>query len=111
MKCFNTVFFASIAASVYTLPGTYPVCIIGAGPAGLAAAASLELKGLKTVIFEKQAHVGGKCQAVYRKSVSGSRGRSTGMLTLSMQWHFQSFGGFDIHLPYLQRDGQNHQCF
>ncbi|KAM7215995.1 FAD/NAD(P)-binding domain containing protein [Rhypophila decipiens] len=42
-----------------------PVCIIGAGPAGLSAAAELELKGKSTVIFEKQASVGGKCQAVY----------------------------------------------
>lgn len=44
-----------------------PVCIIGAGPAGLIAASKLESKGRKVVVFEKQAEVGGKCQAVYDK--------------------------------------------
>ncbi|KAH8731067.1 hypothetical protein GQ44DRAFT_736186 [Phaeosphaeriaceae sp. PMI808] len=42
-----------------------PVCIVGAGPAGLSAAGRLEQKGIKTVIFDKQAEVGGKCQAWY----------------------------------------------
>ncbi|KAJ5470949.1 hypothetical protein N7530_008306 [Penicillium desertorum] len=45
-----------------------PVCIVGAGPAGLSAAAELELKGYRTVTFEKQSAVGGKCQAVYENS-------------------------------------------
>ncbi len=48
-------------------PTTLPVCIVGAGPAGLSAAKKLEEKGRKVVIFEKQAAVGGKCQAVYEK--------------------------------------------
>ncbi|KAI9038314.1 FAD/NAD(P)-binding domain-containing protein [Aspergillus affinis] len=43
-----------------------PVCIVGAGPAGLSAAAELEGQGHRTVIFEKQSAVGGKCQAVYQ---------------------------------------------
>ncbi|RDI78266.1 hypothetical protein Vi05172_g11772 [Venturia inaequalis] len=42
-----------------------PVCIIGAGPSGLTAAYNLQLKGYKTVIFDKQAEIGGKCQAYY----------------------------------------------
>lgn len=42
-----------------------PVCIVGAGPAGLAAASRLESLGQTTVIFEKQARVGGKSQAIY----------------------------------------------
>lgn len=42
-----------------------PVCIIGAGPAGLTAASKLEAKGIKAVIFEKQAEIGGKCQSYY----------------------------------------------
>lgn len=44
-----------------------PVCIIGAGPAGLTAANRLEAKGYETVIFDKQAEVGGKCQAYYEE--------------------------------------------
>lgn len=44
-----------------------PVCIVGAGPAGLSTAAELERKGYRTVTFEKQSEVGGKCQAVYAK--------------------------------------------
>ncbi|KAF5374283.1 hypothetical protein D9758_004555 [Tetrapyrgos nigripes] len=42
-----------------------PVCIVGAGPSGLAAAHELESKGYSVVIFERQAEVGGKCQAYY----------------------------------------------
>lgn len=48
----------------------HPVCVVGAGPAGLTAAAELELKGKQTVVFEKQDAVGGKCQAVYQEYVS-----------------------------------------
>lgn len=51
-------------------PQELPVCIVGAGPAGLTTAAELELKGKNTVIFEKQHAVGGKCQAVYQEYVS-----------------------------------------
>ncbi|OAK98793.1 FAD/NAD(P)-binding domain-containing protein [Phaeosphaeriaceae sp. SRC1lsM3a] len=42
-----------------------PVCIIGAGPAGLSAGARLEQKGIKAMIFDSQPEVGGKCQAWY----------------------------------------------
>jgi cation diffusion facilitator CzcD-associated flavoprotein CzcO len=42
-----------------------PVCIIGAGPAGLSAAGRLEEKGIKAMIFDSQEEVGGKCQAWY----------------------------------------------
>ena len=44
-----------------------PVCIVGAGPAGLTAARKLEGKGYSTVIFDKQPEVGGKCQTYYTK--------------------------------------------
>jgi flavin-dependent dehydrogenase len=46
-------------------PTINPVCIVGAGPAGLIAANRLESRGQQTVLFEKQVSVGGKCQAVY----------------------------------------------
>ncbi|PVI02015.1 FAD/NAD(P)-binding domain-containing protein [Periconia macrospinosa] len=42
-----------------------PVCIIGAGPAGLTAAARLEAKGIEAVVFDKQSELGGKCQSYY----------------------------------------------
>ncbi|KAJ6505339.1 FAD/NAD-P-binding domain-containing protein [Mycena sanguinolenta] len=42
-----------------------PVCIVGAGPAGLRAARALEDNGKNVVIFEKMSTVGGKCQAYY----------------------------------------------
>lgn len=47
-----------------------PVCIVGAGPAGLIAASKLEAKGQKIVLFEKQDEVGGKSQAIYEKQVT-----------------------------------------
>ena len=53
------------ASALPTKPPKAPVCIIGAGPAGLTAAARLEEKGIQSVVFEKQAAVGGKCQSYY----------------------------------------------
>ena len=60
------VFGLSGVVYKFLLPD-FPVCVVGAGPAGLATAAGLEQKGKNVVIFEKQAAVGGKCQAVYEK--------------------------------------------
>ncbi|KAF8572987.1 hypothetical protein K439DRAFT_1625385 [Ramaria rubella] len=42
-----------------------PVCIVGAGPAGLTVASQLQGKGYNTMIFDKNAKVSGKCQAYY----------------------------------------------
>lgn len=53
------------ASALPTKPPKAPVCIIGAGPAGLTAAARLDAKGIESVIFEKQAAIGGKCQSYY----------------------------------------------
>jgi hypothetical protein len=53
------------AARITHLDDKTPVCVVGAGPAGLAAAHSLESKGHDVVMFEKQAAVGGKSQVVY----------------------------------------------
>lgn len=44
---------------------TPPVCIIGAGPSGLTAASRLEAQGVKAIVFDKQAELGGKCQSYY----------------------------------------------
>ncbi|KAJ4301913.1 hypothetical protein N0V90_004009 [Kalmusia sp. IMI 367209] len=58
-------YFSLTASALPTKPPKAPVCIIGAGPAGLTAAARLEAKGIEAVVFEKQAAVGGKCQSYY----------------------------------------------
>ena len=55
----------AFAALALAAPTNNPVCIVGAGPAGLIAANRLESRGYQTVLFEKQASVGGKCQVVY----------------------------------------------
>jgi cation diffusion facilitator CzcD-associated flavoprotein CzcO len=56
----------SLTASAWsTKRSKLPVCIIGAGPAGLSAASRLEEKGVKAVIFDKQVTLGGKCQSYY----------------------------------------------
>eukprot|EP00850_Spirogloea_muscicola_P001207 SM000004S15077 [mRNA] locus=s4:1119153:1122690:+ [translate_table: standard] len=45
-----------------------PVCILGAGPSGLAAATSLEDKGYNVIVFEKEESVGGRTRSFeYRK--------------------------------------------
>ncbi|OAG12923.1 FAD/NAD(P)-binding domain-containing protein [Paraphaeosphaeria sporulosa] len=53
------------ASALPTRPPKAPVCIIGGGPAGLTAAARLDAKGIESIVFEKQAAVGGKCQSYY----------------------------------------------
>lgn len=70
---------AALTASMVN--AALPVCIVGAGPAGLAAANKLEANGHHVVVFEKQARVGGKCQAVYPGSVRPTRQDSSDGLT------------------------------
>jgi ribulose 1,5-bisphosphate synthetase/thiazole synthase len=60
-----TAFLLALETFILAAPTNNPVCIVGAGPAGLIAANKLESRGQQTVIFEKQASVGGKCQAIY----------------------------------------------
>jgi hypothetical protein len=54
-----------IVAATFTFTQADPICIVGAGPAGLTVANGLQAKGFETVIFEKNPEVGGKCQAYY----------------------------------------------
>ena len=67
MRCTIFSYIAANAAltTVNLAWATDPVCIVGAGPAGLTVANRLEAKGYKTVIFEKDREVGGKCQSYY----------------------------------------------
>jgi cation diffusion facilitator CzcD-associated flavoprotein CzcO len=67
MKWNSLVPAATVLSGLYAAPTEHPVCIIGAGPAGLAAASRLESLGRSTKIFEQQDHVGGKNQALYRE--------------------------------------------
>lgn len=63
----HTIFIAAgVALTTFTfVRAADPVCIVGAGPAGLTVANRLQAKGYETVIFEKDPEVGGKCQAYY----------------------------------------------
>ena len=69
MRSLPFFYFAALLlpSAPFTLatPTNNPVCIVGAGPAGLIAANRLERRGQQTVIFEKQVSVGGKCQVIY----------------------------------------------
>lgn len=56
---------AVAAATIAFTQAADPVCIVGAGPAGLTVANKLQAKGYETVIFEKDPEVGGKCQSYY----------------------------------------------
>ncbi|KAI8936249.1 hypothetical protein NX059_006672 [Plenodomus lindquistii] len=58
-------FSLTASARPYQRHEKHPVCIIGAGPAGLSAASRLEDKGIKSMIFDRQEAVGGKCQSWY----------------------------------------------
>lgn len=63
--CLTLSLFSLSANAWPTRHSRPPVCIIGAGPSGLTAASKLEAKGVKTVIFDKQTEIGGKCQSYY----------------------------------------------
>lgn len=67
MTLFLTFLLVSYAAYSFATAETSvnPVCIVGAGPSGLTIAHELETKGYKTVVFDKQPEVGGKCQGFY----------------------------------------------
>jgi len=65
MKCLLFLLAIALATSPSFAYAADPVCIVGAGPAGLTIANKLQAKGLETVIFEKNPEVGGKCQAYY----------------------------------------------
>ena len=67
MKLLMKFLLLALGVCVLARDPDLPVCIVGAGPAGVSAAAELELKGYRTVTFEKQSAVGGKCQAIYEK--------------------------------------------
>ncbi|KAF1941829.1 FAD/NAD(P)-binding domain-containing protein [Clathrospora elynae] len=60
-----TLYSLTVSALPHRRHEDHPVCIVGAGPAGLSAAGRLEQKGINAVMFERQAEVGGKCQAYY----------------------------------------------
>jgi NADPH-dependent glutamate synthase beta subunit-like oxidoreductase len=72
MKFFTSIFSTLALVNVIvraspverTVP---PICVVGAGPAGLTVAANLEKKGKQVVVFEEKPAVGGKCQAVYKE--------------------------------------------
>jgi len=57
--------FVAALLTFVIVEAAHPVCIVGAGPAGLTIANGLEANGFQTVIFEKDPEVGGKCQAYY----------------------------------------------
>lgn len=59
------IFLLVVIAAAVTFTQADPICIVGAGPAGLTVANGLQAKGFETVIFEKNPEVGGKCQAYY----------------------------------------------
>lgn len=64
----SLVVLGILTSFIHALPSARdnkPVCIVGAGPSGLSAAKALEAKGKATVIFDKRATVGGKCQSYY----------------------------------------------
>ncbi|KND02622.1 uncharacterized protein SPPG_01711 [Spizellomyces punctatus DAOM BR117] len=61
------LFLASATAAFGASIPSDPVCIVGAGPAGLTTANKLQAKGYSTVVFEKNEAVGGKCQSYYNE--------------------------------------------
>lgn len=61
--------FLVVGSAITLSVAADPVCIVGAGPAGLTIANRLESKGYHTIIFERRDTVGGKCKAYHEGQV------------------------------------------
>ena len=87
MKLSDVFVAAALAVQCRAAPVADPVCIVGAGPAGLTVANRLEAQGRQTVIFESQPEVGGKCQAFYEYHAPLSTIPSTKLTSSSNHFH------------------------
>ena len=60
------LYFAETASSLFAVGArVFDVAIVGAGPAGLAAAAEAAEAGHEVIIFERAAHIGGQVQLMF----------------------------------------------
>lgn len=57
---FRNLIVAAACAECLSRVEAVNVCVIGAGPSGIQAAKSAELKGYSTAIFEKEDYIGGR---------------------------------------------------
>lgn len=60
----NFLFIIYLGLSSTLAQRNHPICIIGAGPAGLYSAISLHDLGYETVVFEKESDVGGRVRTI-----------------------------------------------
>jgi phytoene dehydrogenase-like protein len=63
------------------MPVDYDVIVVGAGPGGTCCAALLAKKGLKVLLLDKNAKVGGKTMDLNAKGVHGERWITAGFIT------------------------------
>ncbi|MGA5819107.1 flavin-containing monooxygenase [Kitasatospora sp. NPDC094028] len=73
-------------------PGTAPVCIIGAGPSGLATAHALVGKGIRFVCLERAPEVGG----LWRQPGAGERGPGYRSLHINTAKEVTGFAAFPM---------------
>jgi putative selenate reductase len=84
------------------------VAIIGAGPAGMAAAVELAQAGIGVEIFEMHPYAGGMVGGAipeYRLPASVMQRDLATLENLGVRIHYNTAAGRDVHLSQLRRDG------
>lgn len=86
-----------------------PVYVIGAGPGGLAVAAALRGRGVRTVVLEKSGHVGASWRGHYDRLRLHTTRRWSALPGLAMPRRFGRWVARDDMVRYLERYAEHHE--
>ncbi|WP_329039950.1 NAD(P)/FAD-dependent oxidoreductase [Streptomyces sp. NBC_00178] len=86
-----------------------PVYVIGGGPGGLAAAATLRAQGVRTVVLEKSAHVGASWRSHYDRLHLHTIRRWSALPGLAMPRRFGRWVSRDDMVRYLEKYATHHE--
>ncbi|MFF9400950.1 MULTISPECIES: flavin-containing monooxygenase [unclassified Streptomyces] len=86
-----------------------PVYVIGGGPGGLAAAAALRERGVRTVVLEKSGDVGGSWRGHYDRLRLHTTRRRSALPGLAMPRRFGRWVARDDMVRYLEKYAEHHE--
>ncbi|MER7758823.1 NAD(P)/FAD-dependent oxidoreductase [Streptomyces sp. NPDC097619] len=86
-----------------------PVCVIGAGPGGLAVAAALGARGVRAVVLEKSPAVGASWRAHYDRLRLHTTRRLSGLPGLPMPRRFGRWVARADVVRYLEKYAEHHE--
>lgn len=90
-------------------PSTRPVYVIGGGPGGLAAAAALRARGVRTVVLEKSENVGASWRRHYDRLHLHTTRRRSALPGLAMPRRFGRWVSRDDVVRYLEKYVEHHE--